>query len=47
MRMTKAELKEEIEDLRDELDAIAEDHPEWFDDVDDTDEDDESHPDDW
>ena len=47
MRMTRVELKEEIEDLRDELDAIAEDHPEWFDDVDDTDEDNESHPDDW
>ncbi len=47
MRTTKAELLEEIEDLRDELDAIAEDHPEWFDDIDVTDEDDECHPDDW
>ncbi len=45
--MTKAELLEENEDLHDQLDAIAEDHPEWFDDGDDTDEDDESHPDDW
>ena len=47
MRMTKAELLEENEDLRDQLDAIAEDHPEWFEDIDETEENDEDYPDDW